>query len=120
VLIAIGAAFIAGCGRNDYAERSKLQLPVYPRAIAVAVPTAVQNRQAGHVIEVFSTVDEFDTVRDWYTAMVPRSAQSAFNEARGQATYALFDDRHRTVHLESSGGRVYIYLSGDAAGATGR
>jgi hypothetical protein len=119
-LIAIGAALIGGCGRNDYAERSTLHLPVYPRATAVDVPTAVQNRRAGHVIEVFTTVDEFDTVRDWYTAMVPRSAQSAFNEARGQATYALFDDRHRTVHLESSGGRVYIYLSGDAKAATGR
>ena len=64
-------------------------------------------------------MDPFDRVRDWYAAMLPRSAQSALNEERGQATYALFDDRRRTVHLETAGGRVYIYLSGDVA-ATGR
>lgn len=119
-LIVIVAAFIGGCGRNDYAERSTLRLPVYPQAAVVKVATSVQVRHAGHVIEIFTTSDPFDKVRDWYAAMLPRGAQSVFNEATGQATYALFDDRHRTVHLESGGSRVYIYLSGDAPAVTGR
>jgi hypothetical protein len=119
-LVIVVAALIAGCGRHDYAERSALHLPVYPEAIVVDVPAAVQDKRGGHVIEVFTTMESFDKVRDWYAAMLPRSAQSVFNEARGQATYALFDDRRRSVHLESGGGRVYIYLSGDAVATTGR
>jgi hypothetical protein len=114
------SALIAGCGRHDYAERSALRLPVYPQAVVVNLPTSSQDRRSGHVIEVFTTMDPFDKVRDWYGAMLPRSVQSAFNEERGQATYALFDDRRRTVHLESGGNHVYIYLSGDSAAPTGR
>lgn len=118
-LIVVIAALLAGCGRHDYAERSALRLPVYPGAIVVHLPPSSQDRRGGHVIEVFTTMEPFDKVRDWYAAMLPRSAQSALNEERGQATYALFDDRSRTVHLESGGNRVYIYLSGDSA-PTGR
>jgi hypothetical protein len=114
------SALIAGCGRHDYAERSALRLPVYPGAVAVNLPTSSQDRRSGHVIEVFTTLDPFDKVRDWYGGMLPRSVQTAFNEERAQATYALFDDRRRTVHLESGGNRVYIYLSGDLAAPTGR
>jgi hypothetical protein len=119
-LMLVFSALIAGCGRHDYAERSALRLPVYPGAAAVNVPSSSQDRRSGHVIEVFTTMDPFDKVRDWYGAMLPRSVQSAFNEARAQATYALFDDRRRTVHLESGGNRVYIYLSGDVGAPTGR
>jgi len=119
-LLLATAALIAGCGRQDHADRSALHLPVYPAAVAVSMPAAAVQANRGHVIEVFTTPDRFDKVRDWYTGMVPRSAQTAFNEERGQATYALFDERHRTVHLESGGNRVYIYLSGDVAAATGR
>jgi hypothetical protein len=97
-----------------------LHLPVYPGAIVVNVPPAVQDRRGGHLVEVFTTLDAFDKVRDWYAGMLPRSAQSVLNEARGQVTYALFDDRRRSVHLESGGGRVYIYLSGDVGASTGR
>ena len=50
----------------------------------------------------------------------PRGTQSVVNEVKREATYALFDDRRRTVHLEVSGDQVVIYLSGTAAPITGR
>ena len=109
-----------GCARQDYSERSALHLPVYPHATAVAVPPAARDPRSGHVIEVFSTWDAFDKVRDWYATMLPRNAQSVLNEVQRRATFALFDDRHRSVHLEVSGDEVFIYLSGDSSPATGR
>ena len=102
---------LGGCARKDFSERSALHLPVYPGAAVVNVPAKLQ-AQSGHIIEVFTTADSFDNVRDWYTRMLPRDTQSVVNEVKQEATYALFDDRRRTVHLEVSGYRVYIYLTG--------
>jgi hypothetical protein len=113
-------ALLAGCARHDNAERSALHLPVYPGATAVTVPASIRAQNGGHIIEIFTTWDRFDKVRDWYGGMLPRDAQSALNEANREATYALSDDRTRTVHLEVAGDQVYIYLSGLAAPATGR
>ena len=110
---------LAGCAHKDYSERSALHLPVYPGAARVDVPASVEDR-SGHIIEVFATADSFDNVRDWYSRMMPRQSQSVVNEAKREATYALFDDRRRTVHLEVSGYRVYIYLSGNAPQTPGR
>ena len=61
---------------------------------------------------MFTTWDSFDRVRDWYAAMLPHGTQSVVNEMGREATYALFDDRRRSVHLEVAGDQVYIYLSG--------
>lgn len=97
------------CARQDYADRSTLHLPVYPHANAIA-PTAKQRGE--EIVEVFTTWDTFDNVRDWYTSTLPRGTQSVVNEVKRQATYALFDDRRRSVHLEVAGGQVYIYLTG--------
>lgn len=111
----LGVAFIVclvGCARQDYADRSALHLPVYPHASAVS-PTAPQ--RGPNTVEVFTTWDSFDSVRDWYASMLPRGTQSVVNEVKRQATYALFDDRRRSVHLEVAGGQVYIYLTGTAA-----
>ncbi len=114
------AILLGACARHDNAERSALHLPVYPHANAVAVSPAIRAKNAGHVIEIFTTWDGFDKVRDWYAAMLPRGTQSVFNEVKREATYALFDDRRRTVHLEVSGDQTVIYLSGTAAPVTGR
>ncbi|HME82503.1 MAG TPA: hypothetical protein VKF82_10530 [Candidatus Eremiobacteraceae bacterium] len=111
---------VSGCARHDNAERSALHLPVYPHANAVSVPPQIRAKNAGHVIEVFTTWDSFDKVRDWYAAMLPKSTQSVVNEVERQATFALFDDRRRSVHLEVSGNQVVIYLSGTDAAVTGR
>lgn len=111
----LGVAFIVwsvGCARQDYADRSALHLPVYPHASAVS-PTAPL--RGPNTVEVFTTWDSFDSVRDWYASMLPRGTQSVVNEVKRQATYALFDDRRRSVHLEVAGGQVYIYLTGTAA-----
>jgi len=61
-------------------------------------------------------------VRGWYQTQLPPQTQSAVNEKRREATFALFDGRTRTVHLEVSGGQVVIYLSAAApsASASGR
>jgi hypothetical protein len=114
------ALMLGACARHDNAERSTLHLPVYPYANAVTVSPAIRAKNAGHVIEIFTTWDGFDKVRDWYAASLPRGTQSVFNEVKREATYALFDDRRRTVHLEVSGNQVVIYLSGTAAPVTGR
>ena len=119
MLAAALACLVVGCARKDYADRSTLQLPVYPGAVKVSAPASVLDR-SGHIIEVFSTADSFDNVRDWYARTMPRESQSVVNEAKREATYALFDDRRRSVHLEVSGYRVYIYLSGTAPQADGR
>jgi len=113
------ALTLGACARHDNAERSALHLPVYPHANAVTVSPAIRAKNAGHVIEIFTTWDGFDKVRDWYAASLPRGTQSVFNEVKREATYALFDDRRRTVHLEVSGNQVVIYLSGTAAPVTG-
>ena len=120
ILGATMLALLAGCARHDNAERSALHLPVYPSATAVAVPATIRAQNGGHIIEIFTTWDRFDKVRDWYAGMLPRGVQSALNEAGREATYALADDRMRTVHLEVAGDQVYIYFSGLAAPATGR
>ncbi|MBV8082052.1 MAG: hypothetical protein JO293_02280 [Candidatus Eremiobacteraeota bacterium] len=118
-LAAFAFAFtLAGCAHNN-ADRSTLRLPVYPHATAVGLSPTVQAKGAGQVLEVFTTWDSFDRVRDWYAGALPRSAQSVVNEKRREATFALFDDRRRTVHLEVSGDQVVIYLSGYAT-VTGR
>jgi len=112
---ALCVAFIlclAGCARQDYAGRSTLHLPVYPHANQVAPPPAARRPGGTYRIEVFTTWDSFDRVRDWYATMLPRGTQSVVNEVRREATYALFDDRRRSVHLEVAGDQVYIYLSG--------
>jgi hypothetical protein len=114
------ALTLGACARHDNAERSALHLPVYPHARVVTVSPAIRAKNAGHVIEIFTTWDGFDKVRDWYAASLPRGTQSVFNEVKREATYALFDDRRRTVHLEVSGDQVVIYLSGTAAPVTGR
>ena len=114
------ACGLAACARHDNAERSALHLPVYPNATVVAISDAIRQKNGGHVIEIFTTWDSFDHVRDWYARMLPREAQSVVNEVKRQATYALFDDRRRTVHLEVSGDQVYIYLSGTPGKVTGR
>ena len=111
---------LSGCARHDNAERSALRLPVYPHANAVDVPPQIRAKNAGHVIEVFTTWDSFDKVRDWYSAMLPRKTQTVVNEVQRQATFALFDDRRRSVHLEVSGNQVVIYLSGVDTAVTGR
>ena len=111
---------LGACARHDNAERSALQLPVYPHANAVTVSAAIRAKNAGHVIEIFTTWDGFDNVRDCYARSLPRGTQSVVNEVKREATYALFDDRRRTVHLEVSGDQVVIYLSGTAAPVTGR
>ena len=80
----------------------------------------MQSKSDGQVLEVFTTWDSFDKVHDWYAGALPRSTQSVVNEKRHEATFALFDDRHRTVHLEVSGDQVVIYLSGYVDAATGR
>jgi hypothetical protein len=114
------AAALAGCARHDNAERSALHLPVYPHAVAVEVSPAIRAKNAGHVIEIFTTWDSFDKVRDWYATMLPRGTQSVVNEVQREATYALFDDRRRVVHLEVSGNQVVVYLSGTLAPVTPR
>ena len=117
----VGAVLLVlGCARHDYSERSALHLPVYPHAVAVAIPPPLLAKNGGHLIEIFSSWDSFDAVRDWYKKMLPGSAQSVVNEVQHQATFALFDDRRRSVHLEVAGGEVYIYLTGDASSATAR
>ena len=114
VFCVAAVVLLAGCAHQDYASRSALHLPVYPHAQVVALPPAARKHSAGHTIEVFTTWDSFDTVRDWYARMLPRGTQSVVNEVKRQATYALFDDHRRSVHLEVAGDEVYIYLSGDA------
>jgi hypothetical protein len=114
------ALMLGACARHDNADRSALHLPVYPHANAVTVSAAIRAKNAGHVIEIFTTWDGFDNVRDWYARSLPRGTQSVVNEVKREATYALFDDRRRTVHLEVSGDQVVIYLSGTAAPVTGR
>lgn len=120
--LVVGAALFAlcGCARHDFSERSALQLPVYPSAAVVAVPPAAGAKSSGHIIEIFTSWDSFDKVRDWYTSMLPSGTQSVVNEVRRQATYALFDDRRRSVHLEVVGDQVYIYLTGDERTTTAR
>lgn len=97
-----------------------MRLPVYPGANAVSIAPELRAKSAGHVIEIFTTSAPFDTVRDWYVAKLPRNTQGVLNEVKREATYALFDDRRRTVHLETSGNQVVIYLSGTDAPVTGR
>jgi len=74
------------------------------------------------MLAIYTTRDSFDKVRGWYQTQLPPQTQSAVNEKRREATFALFDSRTRTVHLEVSGGQVVIYLSAAApsASASGR
>jgi hypothetical protein len=116
-LVAAGALALGGCART---MSSALNLPVYPHATSVGLSPKLEAKNAGQVLEVFTTWDGFDKVRDWYTDALPRNAQSVVNEKRHEATFALFDDRRRTVHLEVSGDQVVIYLSGYANAVTGR
>jgi len=103
---------LAGCARQNYADRSTLHLPVYPLANQVVAPPAAKRSGSAYRVEVFTTWDSFDRVRDWYATMLPRGTQSVVNQVRREATYALFDDRRRSVHLEVAGDQVYIYLAG--------
>lgn len=118
-LAAASALAFGGCAHNN-SERSTLNLPVYPHATSVGLSPKIEAKDAGQILEVFTTWDGFDKVRGWYTDALPRNTQSVVNEKRHEATFALFDDRRRTVHLEVSGDQVMIYLSGYANSVTGR
>jgi len=103
------------CAGGDNAERSTLHLPVYPRAIAQSPPPAPTDASGTHVVEVFSASAPFDDVYSWYEQHLPRQTQAVESNARRQATFALFDDRKRTVHLEGRNDSVTIYLTGTLA-----
>jgi hypothetical protein len=108
---------LAACAGGDNAERSALHLPVYPRAVVESPPPPASDASGTHVIEVFSARAPFDDVYAWYQQHLPAQTQGVESAARRQATFALFDDRKRTVHLEGQGDRVVIYLTGTTAPA---
>ena len=120
LVVTMMTALLTSCAKHAQVDRSGLGLPVYPHATEVGISPALRAKSAGQTLAIYTTWDSFDAVRGWYAQTLPPETQSAVNQKRHEATFALFDDRSRTVHLEVSGGQVVIYLSAAAPDASGR
>jgi len=107
---------LAACGAHGAASGSLSGLPVYPNATAIGTST--------DALAIYRSSDSFGTVADWYAAHMPAGTQSSRNDARSQATYAVFTPAEtKTVHVEISDGTVRITMTDLRSGpapATGR
>ena len=101
---ALGAASCASHSPSKGQPSAIAGLPVYPNATVIGA-----NSDA---LAIYRSADSYRTVADWYSAHMPRGTQSSRDDARSQATFAVFSPADtKTVHVEMSDGTVRITLT---------
>jgi hypothetical protein len=100
----LGAASCASHPTSKGQSSVVAGLPVYPNATVIGA-----NSDA---LAIYRSADSYRTVADWYGAHMPRGTQTSRDDARSQATFAVFSPADtKTVHVEISDGTVRITLT---------
>jgi hypothetical protein len=106
--IAVLGAFVSASCASHSSSKTQVTaitgIPVYPNATIVGV-----NSDA---LAIYRSADSYREVADWYSAHMPRGTQSSRDDARSEATFAVFSPSDtKTVHVEMSDGTVRITMT---------